>query len=321
MQMNKDGRKSIAFIKKMEDESSRSALLAVDQDISIAIRVLRQATSRSISILNSFLLFLSMPVLKPKSSTWSLFQGCRSHPSIQKVEEELTKLKTLEVSAAPEAGTISSGLLGLEQLYKCMDDLLSLPQTLQALSQIQNQKWVDGLLEKSVRLLDICGLARDCISQLKEHLRDLQSSLRRRKEDSSTTKYNSFVKKMNKDAKKSIAAIKKIDDEIEGSTSLDVHRDISAVIKALREASAVSTSIFQSVLLFLSVPVLKSKPSRWSLVSKLVQNGKVACECQHNNTCNLETLEAQLEDIENKMESIFRCLIKSRSYLLNIISC
>ncbi|XP_031107747.1 uncharacterized protein LOC116012366 [Ipomoea triloba] len=249
----------------------------------------------------------------------------RSHPSIQKVEEELNKLKTLQVSAAPEAATISSGLLGLEQLYKCMDDLLNLPQILQAFSQNQNQKWVDGVLEKSVKLLDICGLARDCISQLKEHLRDLQSSLRRRKGDSSAeasiTRYTSFVKKMNKDAKKSIAAIKKIDDEIEGSTPFDVHRDISAVIKALREASAVSTSIFQSVLLFLSVPVLKPKPSRWSLVSKLVQSGRVACEYQHNNTCNLETLEAQLEDIENKMESIFRCLIKSRSYLLNIISC
>nr|GMC57468.1 uncharacterized protein LOC109167639 [Ipomoea batatas]GMC59825.1 uncharacterized protein LOC109167639 [Ipomoea batatas] len=249
----------------------------------------------------------------------------RSHPSIHKVEEELNKLKTLQVSAAPEAATISSGLLGLEQLYKCMDDLLNLPQTLQAFSQNQNQKWVDGLLEKSVKLLDICGLARDCISELKEHLRDLQSSLRRRKGDSSAeasiTRYTSFVKKMNKDAKKSIAAIKKIDDEIEGSTPFDVHRDISAVIKALREASAVSTSIFQSVLLFLSVPVSKPKPSRWSLVSKLVQSGRVACEYQHNNTCNLETLEAQLEDIENKMESIFRCLIKSRSYLLNIISC
>nr|GME12772.1 uncharacterized protein LOC109167637 isoform X1 [Ipomoea batatas] len=249
----------------------------------------------------------------------------RSHPSIHKVEEELTKLKTLQVSAAPEAATMCSGLLGLEQLYKCMDDLLNLPQTLQALSQNQNKKWVDGLLEKSVRLLDICGLARDCISQLKEHLRDLQSSQRRRKGDSSSeasiTKYSSFVKKMNKDAKKAIAAMKKMDDEIDGSTPLDVHHDISAVIRALREASAVSTSIFQSVLLFLSVPVLKPKPSRWSLVSKLVQNGKVVCEYQHNNTCNLEILEAQLEDIENKMESIFRCLIKSRSYLLNIISC
>nr|GLL19110.1 uncharacterized protein LOC109167639 [Ipomoea trifida] len=234
----------------------------------------------------------------------------RSHPSIHKVEEELNKLKTLQVSAAPEAATISSGLLGLEQLYKCMDDLLNLPQTLQALTQYQNKKWVDGLLEKSVKLLDICGLARDCVSQLKEHLRDIQSSLRRRKGDSSTeasiTKYSSFIKKMNKDAKKSLAAIKKIDGEIEGSTPLDVHRDISAVIKTLTEASAVSTSIFRSVLLFLSVPVLKAKPSRWSLVSKLVQNGRVACECQHDNTCNLETLETQLEDIENKAESIFR---------------
>nr|GMC57471.1 uncharacterized protein LOC109167529 [Ipomoea batatas] len=246
----------------------------------------------------------------------------RSHPSIQKAEEELTKLKTLQVSATPEAATISSGLLGLEELYKCMDDLLNLPQ---ALSQHHNKTWVDGLLEKSVRLLDICGLARDCISQLKEHLRDLQSSLRRRKGDSSTedsiTRYSSFIKKMNKDAKKSIAAIKKIDDEIDGSTPLDVHQDISPVIRALREASAMSTSIFQFVLLFLSVPVLKPKPSRWSLVSKLVQSGRVACEYQHDNTCNLETLEAQLEAIENQMESIFRCLIKLRSSLLNIISC
>nr|GMC59822.1 uncharacterized protein LOC109167529 [Ipomoea batatas] len=252
----------------------------------------------------------------------------RSHPSIQKVEEELTMLKASQVSATPEAATISSGLLGLEQLYKCMDDLLNLPQTLHTLSQHQNKKWVDGLLEKSVKLLDICGLARDSASQLKENLRDIQSSQRRKKEDSSVesniTQYTSFVKKMSKDAKKSIAAIKKIDDKIDGSTPLDVHHDISgfsAVIRALREASAVSLSIFQLVLLFLSMPILKPKPSKWSLVSKLVQNGRVACEYQHNNTCNLETLEAQLEDIENKMEIIFRSLIKLRSSLLNIISC
>nr|GMC67693.1 uncharacterized protein LOC109167529 [Ipomoea batatas] len=249
----------------------------------------------------------------------------RSHSSIQKVEEELTKLKTLQVSATPEAATISSGLLGLEELYKCMDDLLNLPQALQALSQRHNKTWVDGILEKSVRLLDICGLARDSVSQLKENLRDLQSSQRRRKEDSSIessiTQYTSFIKKMNKDAKKSIAAIKKIDDEIDRLTPLEVHHDISAAIRALREATTVSLSIFQFVLLFMSVTVLKPKPSRWSRVSKLLQNGRVACEYQHSNTCNLETLEAQLQAIENQMESIFRCLIKLRSSLLNIISC
>nr|GMC65883.1 uncharacterized protein LOC109167537 [Ipomoea batatas] len=121
---------------------------------------------------------------------------------------------------------------------------------------------------------------------------------------------------MNKDAKKSIAALKKINVEIDVSTPLDVHHDISAVIRALREASAVSTSTFQSVLLFLSVPVLKPKTSRWSVVSKLVQNGRVACEYQHDNTCNLETLEAQLEDIENTMESIFSCGTKQIATIL-----
>ncbi|XP_019172097.1 PREDICTED: uncharacterized protein LOC109167532 [Ipomoea nil] len=225
----------------------------------------------------------------------------RSHPSIQKVEEELTKLKTLQVSATPEAATVSSGLLGLEELYRCMDDLLNLPQTL---SQNQNQKWVDGLLEKSVRLLDICGLARDCISQLKEHSRDLQSSQRRRKGDSITeasiTRYTSIIKKMNKDAKKSIAAIKKIDNEIDGLTPLDVHHDISAVIKALREATTVSLSIFQFVMLFLSVPVLKPKPSRWSLVSKLVQSGRVARssnhECYRDKPCTFSSGEVAKND-------------------------
>nr|GMC65889.1 uncharacterized protein LOC109167533 [Ipomoea batatas] len=322
--MSKDAKKSIAAIKKIDDKIDGSTPLDVHHDISAVIRALREASAVSLSIFQLVLLFLSVPVLKPKPSRSSSFPSI-SHPSIQKVEEELNKLKTLQVSSIPEATTICTGLFGLEQLYTCIDDLLILPQTLQAITQYQNKKWVDDLLEKSVRLLDTCSLARDCISQLKEHLRDLQSSLRRRKGDSSTeasiTRYTSFIKKMNKDAKKSISALKKMDDEIDGSTALDVHHDISAVIRSLREAIAVSISIFQFVLHFLSVPVLKPKPSRWSLVSKLVQSGRVASEYQHDNTCNLETLEAQLEAIENQMESIFRCLIKLRSSLLNIISC
>nr|GMC62584.1 uncharacterized protein LOC109167537 [Ipomoea batatas] len=209
--MNKDAKKAIAAITKMDDEIDGSTPLDVHHDISAVIRALREASAVSTSIFQSVLLFLSVPVSKPKPSRWSLVsklvqngrvaceyntcnletleaeledientmqsifryhssclckvltipskpkgkitsqKSCRSHPNIQKVEEELTKLKTLQVSATPEAATISSGLLGLEQLYKCMDGLLNLPQTLQALSQNQNKKWVDGLLEKSVR--------------------------------------------------------------------------------------------------------------------------------------------------------------------------
>lgn len=248
-----------------------------------------------------------------------------SHPSIQKVEEELSKLKTFEISASPAAATICSDLLRLEQIFKCMDDILQLPQTLQVLSQYHNKKWVDDLLEKSVKLLDIFGFARNTISNLKEHLRDLQSSLRRRKGDvsiqSSIKRYTYFRKNMNKDAKRLIASSKKTDAQTETSTPVGMDHDVRAVIEVLREASAVSISIFHVVMVFLSTPVLKPKPSRWSIVSNLVQKGRIACDNQQGNMSNLETLEVQLEAIEDKLESMFRCLIKSRSSLLNIVSC
>lgn len=130
----------------------------------------------------------------------------KSHPTIQRVEEELNKLKSLEVSVVPEA--VISGLIGLEKLYSCIDDLLNLPQTLQALSQSLNAKWLDDLLDKSVRLLDLCGIIRELVSQCEENVRDLQSSLRRRKGDStrddSVERFTSFSKKIKRDARKSV---------------------------------------------------------------------------------------------------------------------
>lgn len=130
----------------------------------------------------------------------------RLHPTTQKVEVELNKFKSLEVSIAPAA--VSNGLLSLEKLYKCIDDLLNLPQTLQALSQNLHAKWLDDLLDTSVRLLDICGTIWELVSQCKENVRDLQSSLRRRKGDStrddSVERFTSFSKKIKRDARKSV---------------------------------------------------------------------------------------------------------------------
>ncbi|PHT64556.1 hypothetical protein BC332_34918 [Capsicum chinense] len=94
----------------------------------------------------------------------------RSHPTNQRVEEELNKLRSLEVSVAPAA--VSNGLIGLEKLYECIDDLLNLPQTLRALSQSLNAKCLDDLLDKSVRLLDVCATMRELVSQCKENQED-----------------------------------------------------------------------------------------------------------------------------------------------------
>ena len=232
-----------------------------------------------------------------------------------------------------------------------MDELLSLPSTQQALSHYRNHKWLNELLDGPVRLLDICGTVRDVVSKFEENVRDLRSALRRKKRDlcreSSISNYIYSKKKMNKDAKKLLAAMKKMDTTAGASPLLDQDQQLSTVIRVLTEVNAMSISIFQSLVLFLSTPVLKSKPSKWSLVSKYMHKGIVSCEEKHDNVKELENmdfapravsseradletmqiahkgleaLEFSIEGLDNGLECMFRHLIKTRASLLNIIS-
>ncbi|CAN4083525.1 unnamed protein product [Withania somnifera] len=261
---------------------------------------------------------------KPNHVRSISFPG-RSHPTSQRADEELNKLKSLEVPAAPKADTVHNGLLGLEKLYKCIDDLINLPQTL---SQGLDAKWVDDLLDKSVRLLDVCGTARELVSQYKENVRDLQSSLRRRKGDSTTddsvVRFTSFSKKIKREAKKLALTLKQMDQETAVPVLLDADQDTIAATRALREANAVCISIFQMLFSFLCLPPLKPKQSKWSLLSILVHKERIAPEAQEENPSletRLETFEAHLDNLENALEATLRCLIRSRSSLLNVLSC
>ncbi|MCD7448751.1 hypothetical protein HAX54_045692 [Datura stramonium] len=237
----------------------------------------------------------------------------RSHPTTQRVEEELNKLKQLEVPTAPKAYTMYNGLLGLEKLYKCIDDLLNLPKTLQTLSQSLDAKWVNDLLDKSMRLLDVCGTTRELVSQYKENVRGLQSSLRRRKGDSTTddsvVRITSFSKKIKRDVKRLVFTLKQMDQETMVPVLLDADQDTIAVIRALREANAECNSIFQMLLSFLCVPPLKPKQSKWSFLSRLVHKDRIEPEVQEENTSietRLETFEAHLDSFENALEATFR---------------
>ncbi|CAN4083524.1 unnamed protein product [Withania somnifera] len=250
----------------------------------------------------------------------------RSHPISQRVDEELSKLKTLEVSLAPAA--VSNGLLCLEKLYKDIDDLFNLTRTLQALSQSLHAKWLDDLLDKSVRLLDLCGTIRDLVSQYKENIRDLQSSLRRRKGDSTTDDrvetFTSSIKKIKRDAKRLVSTLKQMDQETTVSVLLDADQDTVSVIRALNEANAVCVSTFQMLLSFLCVPLLKPKPSKWSLLSRLINNERIAPLALEENMSletKLASFEVCLVSFEDGLESIFRWLIRCRSTLLNVFSC
>ncbi|KAK8569277.1 hypothetical protein V6N13_107116 [Hibiscus sabdariffa] len=238
----------------------------------------------------------------------------RSHPTTLRMEDELSSLKTWEASSCE---SISASLSGLEDLYQCMDDLLSMPSTRQVLSQHQHEKCIDDLLDGSVRLLDICGIARDAMFELKEHVHAFQSGLRRRKGDSSIENnilnYTKFRKELNRRGKKLITQLKKME---ASSPPMEQEQDhhFSAVIRVLSQVNAMSTSIFQSFFSSLSAPV-SSKQKRWCLVSRLMHKGAVSCEenvnelesvdaalCRH--TSDVEKMQTAMVALENGIEGL-----------------
>ncbi|GAB4847602.1 hypothetical protein Ancab_026664 [Ancistrocladus abbreviatus] len=275
-----------------------------------------------------------------------------SNPIIQKIGQELRKLKEQEASSTSAAKTISIGLTGLGDLYKCINDVLGLPLTQQGLSVRQHEKCVNEVLETTSRLLDISTAAREVLLQLKEAGRDLKSGLSSRMGDSSIessiSAYVSSRKRIVKSAKGLVLSLKQLDDVFGSEKVLDddYHR-LTMVIKALRCVSIINISIHESLLLFLTRQC-KPKSIKWPLVSKLIQRREIECKGRAekgnelanadaalraiccSNTAEakklqsvdnrLEALEKAVQGIENGLDRISRQLIKTRASLLNTLS-
>ncbi|KAK9062074.1 hypothetical protein SSX86_019259 [Deinandra increscens subsp. villosa] len=300
---------------------------------------------------------VSLKQFSTKSQVKSISLPCRSHPATLRIEQELNAAKTAASVAAsnPSAETICSGLSQLAELHKCMEDLLNLSATRVLISGEQNRKWVEELIEESVNFLDVIGAVKDMVAQIKEHVRDLQCVVRRRKGELSGEKsvisYNCFRKKMKKDVKLLVGSLKQVDNMITGWVVVDSNNhQLGAVMKAVIGVSETTVSFFESLLFFLSMPI--SKTSRWSVVvSKLIHKGIVACEdqqewaisnefesvddalqtlCKNGSStesekmqiakCRLEKLETVAECMEARLECLFRRLIGTRASMLNIIS-
>ncbi|KAE9612911.1 hypothetical protein Lalb_Chr05g0211981 [Lupinus albus] len=271
-----------------------------------------------------------------------------SHPSTTRIEEQLSNLKTFEATSTSTSESCSTSLSVLQDLYICLVDLLNLASTRKLISQYKDEKFMEEVLDGSVRLLDICGITRDTMSQIKENVQALHSALRRRKGESnierSVAEYNFFTKKVKKNAKKLITSLKQMDSKFGVSLPLNQDQDLAALIRVLREVIAMNMSIFQSILSFLAFPSSKSKITKWLMVAKLMQKGVQSCEENSNELqCvdvalstllsdgtnvekmqaardNLEALENSIESLENGLENVFRFLIKTRTSLLNIMS-
>ncbi|OVA10890.1 Protein of unknown function DUF241 [Macleaya cordata] len=246
----------------------------------------------------------------------------RSHPLTLAVEEQLCSLRSSELSTS-SSSSISHNLAGLKDLYECVEDFLQLEST-------QQEKSVEGFLDGSVMLLDVCGTARDVLSQMKQCVQDLQSSIRRRTNDIGA--YMTSRKKVTKVIRKCLSDLKRMNNK---------NNDLIAEVNLLREVESTTLAIIESLLSFVS------GPKQRSLVSKLMPTKRVAHKGEEETTevmkvdialnalisgkpskaievkdvqKPLEALEMSIQDLEDGLESVFRCLIKNRVSLLNILN-
>ncbi|CAF2146797.1 unnamed protein product [Brassica napus] len=238
-----------------------------------------------------------------KKQLRSISLPSRSHPSTSGIEEALTKVKTINTTKS-SFESISTGLAGLEELYDCTDEFLKMCSTQRAMSSVGSD-FMEEMLDGSLRLMDICSVSRDLMVETQEHVRDLQSCVRRKKvagggEDQLTVAVSGYVKfrkNMRKETKKLLVSLKSIDG---GSSSYD-HEDehVVAVIDAMRRVVSVSVSVLKKVI----VGTTKGDScSRDDIQEKL------------------EEVEMSIGGFEKSLEGLFRRLIRTRASLLNIIS-
>ncbi|KAK4346985.1 hypothetical protein RND71_033324 [Anisodus tanguticus] len=108
-------------------------------------------------------------------------------PEYLRVEIELNRLKIWESSSISSTAStplslnnIQQGLVGLAELYNCVQDLLESPTIQQSLLKHQMGQLAEEALGASVGLIDSCGTTRELVLMMKEQVQDLQSALRRK---------------------------------------------------------------------------------------------------------------------------------------------
>ena len=297
---------------------------------------------------------MAVSPLNPKASyhARSISLPSRPHPLIPEFDELLCRLRAS--GATSSSSSISHKLSGLRDLHDCVDNLLLLPFTQQTLTQCRQEQWVNELLDGSLRLLDICGMAMDALLQTREGAHELQSSMRRRRgsKNGISSEIEIFLtsrKNVKKAIQKALRNLKGMEKDCRFS-ALDKDAETLSLISILREVKTATLTVFEALLSSIAGATAGSQRSSWSLVSKLMQHKRVACEEAEANISEFEkvdaalytilgnknksvnavhvdnvhnevsNLESSIQDLEEGIEFLSRRLIKTRVSLLNTLS-
>ncbi|GFY87813.1 hypothetical protein Acr_05g0014520 [Actinidia rufa] len=240
----------------------------------------------------------------------------RLNPQSIKVEAELNKLKAWETSLVSTiplcAETVRTGLVGLAELYICVEDLILSPITQQALLQHQNGLIVEEALEGSIGLLDSCSEARDLLSMMKEHVQDLESVLRRKGGDLSVgSNINAYMccrKKVKKEIGKGLRQLKKSENRIMSNPLPGGWSLISKLVLTRQVASERDVEIFNEV-------------GSVDIILKSLHGGIRSNDAKidvQRTMQRLQALDATIKGLEGGLDCLFRRLIRNRVSLLNI---
>ncbi|XP_060667208.1 uncharacterized protein LOC125424193 [Ziziphus jujuba] len=207
----------------------------------------------------------------------------RPHPIIPEFENKLCKLWASEAASSSASTSISYKLSGLQDLHDCVDRLLLLPLDQQALSQENNEKLVNKILDASLRLLDVCNITRDALLQTKEFTQELRSTIRRQRGgkielSSEVKKFLTSKKVVKKAIQKAIVDLKGIES---GCTFSPLNKDNETIVM-LREVQATTFAVFEALLSFISRTKSQPKPSGWSFISNIMRHNRIEEDSQLN---------------------------------------
>ncbi|KQJ99304.1 uncharacterized protein LOC100843381 [Brachypodium distachyon] len=218
----------------------------------------------------------------------------RPQASETEVEKELLSVEA-SISSSTTISTMCDGLRRLGDIYTVVEEIVCLP------SSSQQRKMLDGEMECSLELLDLCSTMQEIFVEMKAIIQELQVALRKGNDAAAQAKIQSYTRLVKKAKKHFKKTAKK-------NTSADCR-----MVMLLTKAREISVSLLESTVQLLSK---KIEIPKQSLISKAFHNKKaVVCEEEQ-----LQELECSIGGLENGAGHLFRKLVQSRVSLLNILS-
>ncbi|KAI5002080.1 hypothetical protein ZWY2020_026730 [Hordeum vulgare] len=221
----------------------------------------------------------------------------RPHAGETEVEQELHGLEA-SISSSNSISMMCDGLRTLANIHDCLEEIICLPSN--QVCSFQHRRMLDGEMEGSLELLDLCSAMQEIFIEMKAIAQELQVALRKGDNAAVQAKIQSYTR-----------LTRKAKNHFKKNTK-KAPADCSMVM-LLVKAREISVFLLESTLRLLSKQIEMPKQS---LVSKAFHKKKtVVCKEEQ-----LEELECSIEDLESGAGHLFRKLVQSRVSLLNILS-